>query len=111
MNRRYIEEQDSNYDSVNIRDLKRRGRPVDDKMDYGDSEVDDDNDDVGWSKGKLAVMRDTKKRGRETIEDDDDDDEEFNVGGDDSDDEELVAQKKSKKAQSHLFYDDDDQGF
>ena len=108
MNRRYIEEQDSNYDSVNIRDLKRRGRPVDDEMDYGDSEDDDDDDDVGWSKGKLAAMRDTKKRGRETMENDDDDEEEFNVGGDDSDDEELVAQKKPKKAQSHLFDDDDD---
>ena len=64
---------------------------MDDKMDYGDSEDDDYDDDVGWSKGKLAAMRDTKKRGRETMENDDDDEEEFNAGGDDSDDEELVS--------------------
>ena len=112
MNRRYIEEEDGNYDSINIRDLKRRGRPVDDEMDYGDSEDDDDDDDVGWSKGRLAAMRDTKKRGRDVMEkdddDDDDDEEEFNVAGDDSDDEEQVALKKPKKAQSNLFDEDDD---
>jgi RNA polymerase-associated protein LEO1 len=107
MNRRYMEEQDANYDSVNIKDLKRRDRPVDDDMDYA-SEDDDDDEDVGWSRGRLAAMRDTKKRGRQSMESDDDGEEEFNVGGDDSDDEEQVALKKPKKAQSNMFDDDDD---
>lgn len=111
MNRRYMEEEDGNYDSVNIRDLKRRNLTADDEMmDYGDDDSDDDNDDddVGWSKGKLAAMRSNKKRARREVDDDDDGEEEFGVGGDDSDDEELVAQKKPKKAQTNIFDDDDD---
>ncbi|KAI2492692.1 RNA polymerase II C-terminal domain phosphoserine binding [Fragilaria crotonensis] len=107
MNRRYMEEQDANYDSVNIKDLKRRDRPVDDDVDYA-SEDDDDDEDVGWSRGRLAAMRDTKKRARQSMESDDEGEEEFNVGGDDSDDEEQVALKKPKKAQSNMFDDDED---
>ena len=110
MNRRYMEEDDGNYDSVNIKDLKRRQMTEDDDMmDYGDddSDEDDDDEDVGWSKGKLAAMRNKKRQQEEVEDDDDDEEEEFGVGGD-SDEEEQVARKKPKKAQANLFDDDDD---
>mmetsp|Transcript_30231 Transcript_30231/g.49946 ORF Transcript_30231/g.49946 Transcript_30231/m.49946 type:complete len:466 (-) Transcript_30231:906-2303(-) len=110
MNRRYMEdEDDGHYDSVNIKELKRRQFADDEVMDYGDddSDEDDDDDDVGWSsKGKLAAMRASKKRQRQ--EEDDDEEEEFGAG-DESDEEEVArVNKPTKKRQTNLFDDDDD---
>lgn len=109
MNRRYMEEEE-HYDSVNIRDLKRRQfADDDDMMDYGDDDSEEDDDDVGWTKGKLAAMR-GKKRQR-AAKDDDDSEEEFGAaGGDDSDEEEAAprASKAANKKRQNVFDDDDD---
>jgi len=98
MSRRYLEEDedDANYDTTNIRALKKGNR--DDEMDdYGD-----DSDDDG--------LNDTYIKGRKRSRTKDESDEEELGLDDDSDDEQggLVKAHSSSKRKTQAFVDDDD---
>jgi RNA polymerase-associated protein LEO1 len=106
MNRRYLEEDDGNYDTTSIRGLKRKN--MDELMDYGDDSEEDDDADVPWAKKPTRGARD-RRGGQEEKESEDE--EEFVIGGDSSDEEEFAPAKKpasGKKASHQAVFDDDD---
>ena len=102
MNRSYLEaSDDEQYDSINIRALKKGSANYEDEMDdYGD---DDSDDDFG------TFAKRGRKRPRKEQEESDEDEEEMVF--DDDDDEEEVKMHKGKKAQSSnaAVLDDDEE--
>jgi RNA polymerase-associated protein LEO1 len=103
MNRGYLEEDDGEYDDINIKRMKKGGEYDDDMDDYGDESDDDDGD---------ATFRNRKgKRPRKQHREEEDDEEEeeaiFEV---ESDDDEIAVIKAHKKKRSHqaVVEDDDD---
>lgn len=102
--RRYMDEEDDDgdYDTTNIKALKRNGME-DDMDDYGD-ESDDDGYDDTFRKG-----RDRKRRKKEDEEDEDD--EEELVFEEESDEEEgtlIKAHKKTNRSRQAVVDDDDE---
>jgi RNA polymerase-associated protein LEO1 len=107
MNKKYLED-DGNYDSINIKQLKKRGREEDmDSEDYGDS--DDESEDEVDYKSRVAAMKKRKAQaGSES-----DEDLTFGAGDDDNDDDSEdgkvnVVKKAAKKRATVLDDDDDD---
>ena len=131
MNRGYMEDDDDDdqYDSVNIRKLKRGAMEDDeDEMDYGDDDGMSDEEDE-WSKRKKRGLQQrrqealsTQKKGRLNDSDDsenddenemdDDDDDNDEKGGEDDDDEEMVTVNRKNagntQKKADVFDDDSD---
>lgn len=106
MNRKYLED-DGNYDSVNIKQLKKRGREEDmDSEDYGDS--DEESEDEVDYKSRVAAMR--KKKAK--ADDESEEDLTFGAGEDDDDDDsedgKVNVVKKPAKKRAAVLDDDDD---
>jgi RNA polymerase-associated protein LEO1 len=132
MSKGYLEEDDEDYDTTNLKDMKRRTMnryedddddEDDDMLDYGDD--DDDDDDIAVRnkgrpsrRGAVGSAADTvstkttgdgannknAKTGQPKKDDDDDD-----VFGDDDDDEDAIQLKtKSQKKKLHQAVIDDD---
>ena len=102
MNRRYLEEDDGEYDDINIKRMKKGAEYDDDMDDYGDESDDDDGDATFKSRrGKRP-----KKQRRE----EEDDEEEEAMFYAESDDDEVAVIKAHKKKRSHqaVVEDDDD---
>lgn len=119
MHRAYMEDDDERYDSVNIRNLKRRNMD-DEDMDYGD-DVDMSEEEDAWSKRKKTVFESGRKTGHLSKYDSDgkeemndvDEEMEFGVDDEDEDNDEFLSRKKQssasgQKRQAALFDDDDD---
>jgi len=106
MNRAYMDENDEDYDTVNIRNLKKRNMN-DDDMDYGDDYGDDAEADV-WSKRKKKDFEVGRRIGQQDYESDEDED----LVVDDEDDEEMVSRKKKsatpQKGRASMFESDSD---
>lgn len=104
MSRRYIEEDDGLYDSVNIKDLKR-ARDLED-MDYGeDSEEDDDDENATFNRRRPAARAKSAHRSRGGDESDVEEDE--LVFEEESDDDAIKATSR-KKVQHQALVDEDD---
>ena len=105
MNRRYMEDDDDgNYDSIDIKKLKKRGRDNDvESEDYGDSS--EDSEEEGNYKSRLAAM---KKKKAEQV--DSEEDLAFGAGDDDSsdEDEQINRAKKPVKKKASVLDDDSD---
>jgi len=127
MHRAYMEQDDDDehYDSVNIRNLKRRNLD-DEDMDYGD-DADMSEEEDAWSKRKKKVFESGRKTGHlskyeiggdgvgrgDDEMNDDDEEQEFVVDDEDDDNDEFLSRKKhgstaGQKRQAALFDDDDD---
>ena len=109
MHRAYMDEDDDgDYDTVNIRNLKKRSRGgYDEDMDYGDDDMSDEED--VWSKRKQKRFESGLKE-KHFDDDAEDEEEEFNAN-DDDDDEEIVTRKKptsTPQKKANIFDDDDD---
>lgn len=106
MSRRYMEEDDGLYDSVNIRDLKR-ARDLED-MDYGeDSEEDDDDEDVTFNRNRPAARAKSARRSRQEKGDESDIEEDELVFEEESDDDAIKATSR-KNVQHQALVDEDD---
>ena len=124
MHRSYLEEDDERYDSINIKRLKKG---MEDDMDYGSDESDEEDE---WINRKKRVVGD-KRRHRDDEDDDgdeDDEEEELNEDNiaeeseeeevvgmeeDDDEDEEINVRKKTmsgvaKRKAPAMFDDNDD---
>ena len=108
MNRSYLEQDDGDYDTVNIRAMKRRTMDADDEDmdDYGDSDEDDEEEAMFNRRPKKGTTAEAKKK-KASLEDDSDDDDDEELFGDDDDDE-VVAPVKSHKKRAHQAVVDDD---
>jgi RNA polymerase-associated protein LEO1 len=103
MNRRYLEEEDGEYDDVNLKRMKKGGDYDDDMDDYGDESDDDDGDETFKS-------RKGKRPRKQHKEEEDDEEEEELMFDAESDDDEIAVIKAHKKKRSHqaVVEDDDD---
>jgi len=105
MNRRYLNEEyddeDGNYDSIDIKKLKKRGREEEDSEDYGDSS--EESEEEGDYKSRLAAMK--KKKAKQ---DDSEEDMTFGVGDDDSDDDNNLVNRARKSVKKRAAVLDDD---
>lgn len=121
MHRAYMEQEDEDefYDSVNIRNLKRRNMD-DEEMDYGDDAGMSEEEDA-WSKRKKSVFESGRKSGHfskydsseEEEMNDVDEEQEFVADDEDEDNDDFLSRKKhssasGQKRQATLFDDDDD---
>jgi RNA polymerase-associated protein LEO1 len=105
MNRSYLEaaSDDEQYDSINIRALKKNSANYEDEMDdYGE-----DSDD-GYGDTFITRSRKRKRKKTQEEEESDEDDEEEEMVLDDDDDEEIKLHKKNKTQSSKVLEDDDD---
>jgi hypothetical protein len=113
------EDEDEFYDSVNIRNLKRRNMD-DEEMDYGDDAGMSEEEDA-WSKRKKSVFESGRKSGHfskydsseEEEMNDVDEEQEFVADDEDEDNDDFLSRKKhssasGQKRQATLFDDDDD---
>mmetsp|Transcript_20899 Transcript_20899/g.30962 ORF Transcript_20899/g.30962 Transcript_20899/m.30962 type:complete len:510 (+) Transcript_20899:116-1645(+) len=102
MNTRYM---DDEYDSVDVRQIKR-GNYNDEFDDYGTSDEDEEDDGKISYKAGLDAKRKKEQQRRE--QEDDSEEEEFNAQ--ESDDEEQVTHKNkfSAKKRANVFDEDDD---
>jgi RNA polymerase-associated protein LEO1 len=102
MNRSYLEEEeeDKDYDTTNIKALKRGMREMDD---YGDDEEEEEEEEEGG--GGLF-----NKKARQKEASSSSDDEELVMDDDDDEDEEIARKKKAatKKPSQAVFDDDED---
>jgi RNA polymerase-associated protein LEO1 len=102
MNRSYMEaaSDDEQYDSINIRALKKGTTNYEDEMDdYGE-----DSDD-GYGD---TFMNRSRKRQRKDAQEEESDEEEEMVLDDDDDEEEIKIIKKNKAQSSNVLDDDDE---
>jgi cobalamin biosynthesis protein CobT len=97
MHRNYLEEDDERYDSINIKRLKRG---MEDDMDYGSDESDEEDEWINRKKRGVGTSRGHRDDNEE--EDDDDDDEE-ELNDDD------VAEEESEKEEVVDMDEDDDE--
>jgi len=103
---------DEKYDSINIKDLKRKNQDMD--YDYADDDDEDDEDEWRNRKKKMfQTARDNSKAGlrsSRTLSDDDESDDDENVGNelasDDEDDQVKVIAARKKR--SSVFAEDDE---
>jgi len=108
------DDDDDKYDSINIKDLKRKSHDMDIEEDYGDN--DDDEEEDEWSKRKKKVFlsaRDSSKAGlRSSRAFSDESDDDGKVGNaptsDDDDDKDQVKRVATHKKRSSVFAEDDD---
>ena len=137
MSKGYLED-DEDYDTTNLKDMKRRTMnryedddddDDDDMRDYGDDDDDDDDDDIATLNkgrpsrrgvvGSLANAASTKtagdstgsknaKSGQSKKDDDDDDDDVFGDDDDDDDEDDIQLKTKSQKKKLHQAVIDDD---
>ena len=89
-----FEENDDQYDSINLKDLKRKSRDMDNEDDYGDDDDDDEEDE--WSKRKRKLFLNNRV-GRPSSSSDED--------GSAEEDKIVATRKKSTKS---VFAEDDD---
>eukprot|EP00980_Cylindrotheca_fusiformis_P009342 scaffold2047_cov129-Cylindrotheca_fusiformis.AAC.21 len=99
MNRRYMEEDDGDYDTTNIGAMKKGMAMEDDMDDYGD-ESDDDYDDTFRNRNR--------KKQKRALEEQEDEDEEELVFDIEDDDDDVGMVKAHKKKRSHQAVLDDD---
>ena len=102
MNSRYLEEDDDNYDSINIGALKKGNAMDDDTDDYGD---DSDGDDDGYNE----TFRSRSRKRQKKVEEEEEEEEEL-VFNDESDEDDVTLIKAHKKKRPHqaVLEDDDD---
>ncbi len=114
-NRGYMEDDDDEYDTVNVRRLKK-GAMDEDDMDYGDDDMQSEEEDE-WSKRKKRGFESQRKnktssRKKDRFEDSDESNEEEEEFDDDDedDDEGITIRKKASVANKRkaAFDDDDD---
>jgi RNA polymerase-associated protein LEO1 len=103
MNRRYLEDDDDNYDGVSIRALKK-GVGNDDAMDdYGDES---DGDDDGYD--DTFRGRRSKRQQKKAVEEDEEEELVFDAESDE-DDVTLIKAHKKKRPHQAVLDDDDDE--
>ena len=108
MSRSYLEEDDRDFDTTNIRAMKK-GIYDRDMDDFGDDYDEDDEEEdetfhrVRPKKGKAAAAKDDK----EDDEEEDDNDGAFGGDDDDDDDEVVRAVKQGTKRPAQSLFDDD----
>jgi RNA polymerase-associated protein LEO1 len=103
MNSRYLEDDDDNYDSINIKAVKKGVAMDDDMDDYGD---DSDGDDDGYNE----TFRSRTRKGKRQKKVEEDEEEEELVFDAESDEDDVTLIKAHKKKRSHqaVLEDDDD---
>ena len=109
MSRRFLEEEDDgNYDSVNIRAMKRGA--FDEDVDYGeDSEEDEEEeDDSMFNRRRPTGGNRRASRQRQQQKEDEEDDEEDELIFEEESDEDEVKATTRKKLQHQALVDDDD---
>jgi hypothetical protein len=100
MNKRYMEDQDDdNFDNINIRALKKGSAMEDDMDDYGDESDGDDEYD--------ETFRSRSRKRKKKVEEEEDEEEEELVFDEESD-EDVTIIKAHKKKRSHQAIEDDD---
>jgi RNA polymerase-associated protein LEO1 len=114
MHRNYLEEDDERYDSINIKGLKRG---IEDDMDYGSDESDEEDE---WINRKKRVVGNSRRNRNDDddeeqfVEDDvaEEESEEEIAVGTDEDDEEINLRKKpmggSVQRKAPAMFDDND---
>ena len=105
MNRAYLEEDDRDFDTTDIKAMKRRAFE-DDMDDYGEDM--DDDDDEEEEDFKHAAKR--KKSAAAAAKEESSDDDDIVMGDDDDEEEEetFVVKKHAKRSNQAVLDDDDD---
>jgi RNA polymerase-associated protein LEO1 len=106
MSREYLEEDDADFDTTNIRAMKRRAfeGDDDDQDDYGDDYAyDDDDDDEVFNRARPSKKAKTSSKNESS-----DDDVVMGAGDESSEEEEFNVARKPKAKTTHLAVLDDD---
>ena len=104
MSRRYLEEDDGDYDTINIRDMKR-GRDLDEDMDYGEDSEEEEEEDNSMFNRRRPTKAARASRKQEVMDDDEEDELVFE---EESDEDEIKATSRKKLQHQALVDDDDD---